>query len=329
MKLRQKAEMEELQRIHQQQTEPFSKLFSYATTSHFDSNNCENNHISIDNKDFSITGVPENPSNYDDLSLTFSKKMFIEKKMSINTKAEITKPPNSMDERMRANNSEKTHLSSSDASPSIFQNSNGNFANLNICPIIIPFLKDDKSIKDKNSMIIQSENNFKENIFKDIENMKIKEKQTIQEIKTPEFFLNSVYTKGNSPKRQKLELDNSQILKEVDSTQDLEITNLKNEIVNIPSCKSSKDFACLSLQHEIKSNEAINESFSNETKEKRTEGNVNNIKKKVKITSLPMNNKDDKIEKSFQSLKSKKEKNSEELEIIYKKIEVFNYFLIF
>ena len=299
-----------MQRIHQQQVD-FFKSYSYIIPTHLSPKNYDHNIISLDNKDSSIPDIHEThqTSNNDDLSLSFTKKISVDTKIIIHDIPPKIRPQDSMDER-KACNSDKTLLSSTDASPCLIQNMPGNFTNN--CFIMTPIMiKNDKSYKVKNekNFIIHHDDNISD------EEAKHKERKNIQEIKTPDFLINFLCDHKSSPKPEKKN-------EKMDSMQEIEYS--KDEIRNIIYCKSSKDFLnikeSLSVAGEVNSNEC----FLTENKDKKVESSSKLKKKDFNLVVNTTNKEEDnyKNEKTQQNLKQK-ERNAEELENIYKNIEVY------
>ena len=261
MKSRQKAEIDEILKIHNQQSELLSKTFSFPSCSH------------PKNNDTKLEMPP---------SITLTPQLSNESKI-IKTGT--------------------TQISSTDASP-IINNQKPS-----------PSKKVDKNNK---APLDKSQNNHE----KTEERNKPKENKFFQEIKTPEFLI--TFNKGKGAGLETFSCYSNSIM-EMDSFQEIPE---KRELF---LCSSSKDLFTVTKQqknvYSIDINDVVVESKTspkkNESSEKlQIKENVLKDLTIVKTCSANREEENSKNEKGYQNTKDKKERSLEELETIYKKIEV-------
>ena len=265
MKSRQKAEIDEIIKIHNQQSELLSKTFSFpASCSH-----PKNNDSKLDMPP-SITLTPQ-----------------------LSNESKIIKTGT-------------TQMSSTDASPCINNQ------------------KPSPSKKvDQNSKVPldKSQNNNE----KAEERNKPKENNFFQEIKTPEFLI--TFNQGKGAGLETFSCYSNSIM-EIDSFQEIQE---KRELF---LCSSSKDFGAVTKQqkyvYSIDINDVVVEKKTSPKKNESSEKAPikDNILNDLTITKTCSTNREEensKNEKGYQNSNDKKERSLEELDIIYKKIEVFFY----
>lgn len=270
MKSRQKAEIDEILKIHNQQSELFSKTFSFpASCSHPKANDPK---------------LEMPPS----ISLT----------PQLSTESKIIKTGT-------------TQMSSTDASPCI--------NNQKPSP--------SKKMDENNKLPI--DNTSQSNNEKTEERNKPKENKFFQEIKTPEFLI--TFNQGKGAGFETFSCYSNSIM-EMDSYQEIPE---KRELF---LCSSTKDFCSVTKQQKNVYSFDINDVVvENKTSPKKNDSSENpTIKDQVlkdlsimKTCSVKREEENSKNEKGYQNQnsKDKKEKSLEELETIYKKIEVSPFFI--
>lgn len=313
IKLRQKAEIEELQKIHLQLNESFSKTFSYVSPSHFNSKNYDININGIDKKDLFNPGIDENknhPINDNNITpLSLIKINSIDTKI-INQKMNPTlQPHDSVDERNKAYNSDKTQISSTEASPIFLKNSRENLNSENL-----GLSKHDKDLQQ--DINVNNDKVYKKEMQSNNGNENELGKKIIQEISTPEFLLKKKYVKENprGTKSPKICFSSSQ------------------NMAALELLSKDEDFLTLDDIYIAKSQSSNEIKDSSVTKKNIKETEVNEIyslTEKSQMLKKDLNSKlieNSKEEVHFENDKSKtlkrKEKTVEELENICKTIEV-------
>ena len=257
MKFRHKAELEELQKIHQKQSDWLLKQ-----------------------------KIPE-------IKLETPTNLNLQPKLSIEGKLKIMA-------------SGKTNqMSSTDASPSINNQKT-------------PTLKQKESLVPNEKRKIEKLTDCNKNEEKLIE----KERNLIQEIKTPEFLITFNECKGRGLE-ETFNCYSSSVMN-LDSMQDIPNQNKEGLFL----CKSSKDFNI--IEREQKNILVIEINDFSSSGQKRALNEKNEAIQRLSIPVLDNSNsvkeeENAKNEKSFQNSKVKKEKTFEELENIYKKIEVIYF----
>lgn len=291
-----------MQKIHQKQNE--AKYFSFGTPSQSKISNAN----ILDSKDLLISDINANNKSQEDSCLSFIKKCSVESKNQTNEKPNTIKLQENSEEKLKiCQNSDKTQLTSTEASPCVIQNYTltGNFARS-------PFKEPMICGNDEN---FKNYSNFKEKNEENTNNDRIDNRindKTIQDSHTPSFVM---HCKGK--KNPELNLsDSSHIPKEMDSFQDIELN--KTEEILLISCQSSKDI----LQN------SNNDYFFNEKRESVAKSTKKELELPITLNALNLASNSLAKEEEVKSEKTRgKSKKEEDLDNIYKIIDV-NLFLL-